>query len=310
MADLAPIVLFVYNRPIHTRQVLESLQACSLSGESTLFIFFDGPKTNATAADLQNIEKTRSVIGEKQWCGTVNILTNEKNRGIDESIVAGVSQIIEQSGKVIVLEDDLIPANCFLEFMNQALTVYKDHKNVYSVNGFMFPTGYGKAETVLLPLTSSWGWATWKDRWTDFKFDAGNPIFLSGNSFINQRFNLPGINYAELMLRHKECWDINWYFHVFKRNGLGVFPSQTLIKNIGFDGSGVHCPDQEFAQDFSNATNLVCTTEKEINLTFYENYLNYFARQSPDKSNFSFIQRLFGKTRTVFKKGTNRSPLT
>ena len=51
-SDLAPIILFVYNRPWHTEKTLEALMANKLSNESVLYIYADGPKLNASFDEL------------------------------------------------------------------------------------------------------------------------------------------------------------------------------------------------------------------------------------------------------------------
>jgi hypothetical protein len=281
MTNLAPILIFVYNRPEHTLRLIESLVNCELSKDSDLFVFIDAPKPDATNIDknLQVEKIVRNITHFK----SVTIYKNEVNKGVDKSIMDGVSKIINIYGKVIVLEDDLIVGLDFLRFFNWALSSYEEDLRIYSVNGFMFPVDFDKNTVVLLPTISSWGWGTWKNRWKKFEFEEKNRNIIVKNTELSNRFNLPGIDYAKMLIENKECWDINWYFYVFKNNGLNIYPSKTLVKNSGFDGSGVHCPNVNFFQDFDKNTKIDFLKSLTIDLEFYDFFLNYFTNRNKDK---------------------------
>ncbi len=133
--ELSPIILFVYNRPAHTRRTLEALSANNLAAKSLLYIFSDGPKENASSSELINIEATRNVIKSKKWCGEVVINEKRKNRGLVDSIIAGISDVTEAHGRAIVLEDDIITQPGFLQFMNDALVLYADQERVMQIVG-------------------------------------------------------------------------------------------------------------------------------------------------------------------------------
>src|SRR5476651_318519 len=136
--QLAPIVLFVYNRPHHTEQALNALKLNGLASESTLYIFADGPKKGAPAETLADIKKTREVIRGKKWCKDVFIIEAEANKGLAASIINGVTDVVNKHEKVIVLEDDIITSKYFLQYMNDALSVYEDEQKVISVGAFNF----------------------------------------------------------------------------------------------------------------------------------------------------------------------------
>ena len=136
---LAPIVLFVYNRPWHTEQTLNALMQNELADQSVLYIYADGPKENATEEQLKKIEEVRHVIRTKKWCKEVHIIESEKNKGLADSIINGVTEIVNKYGKVIVLEDDIVTSKGFLKYMNEALELYKEEDKVYHISGYMFP---------------------------------------------------------------------------------------------------------------------------------------------------------------------------
>ena len=127
---LAPIILFVYNRPWHTEQTLRALMANELAAKSELYIYADGPKPNATDEQLQKIHEVRQLIRQEQWCDKVHIVESEKNKGLADSIIGGVTEIVNKYGKIIVLEDDIVPTTGFLQYMNDALEMYKDDEQV------------------------------------------------------------------------------------------------------------------------------------------------------------------------------------
>jgi len=192
----APIVLFVYNRPWHTRQTLEALAANFLADQSELFVFADGPKPEASRNDLDKIQEVRKIVKEKPWCKNVQLIESEVNKGLAQSVITGVTQIINQYGCIIVLEDDLIISPWFLTYMNEGLELYQTASNVYSINGYMFPIETDRTDTVLLPYTSTWGWGTWKNKWKTFDFGMSLKEQIILNTHLKARFNLADYDYS------------------------------------------------------------------------------------------------------------------
>lgn len=255
--DLAPIVLFVYNRPWHTRQTLEALQKNDLADKSTLFIYADGPKENATPEELEKIAEVRSLISESQWCKTVEIIASESNKGLADSIISGVTEIVNRFGKIIVLEDDIVTSVGFLKYMNDALKMYQDEDKVMHISGYMYPIKKSifARETYFLSLTSCWGWGTWKNSWMHFEKNPKKQIEQLNKDNLWNDFNLNGAhNNFEAQLRENaskknNTWAIFWYYSVFVRNGLCLHPYKSLVRNIGHDGSGVNSYQLEHKQN-------------------------------------------------------------
>ena len=244
---LAPIVLFVYNRPEHTRKTLESLEKNDLAKESELFIFADGPKENTTEKQLEKITKTRKIIREKNWCGKISIIEREINLGLDSSVTKGITSVIEKFGKVIVLEDDFILSKNFLKYMNSALDKFENNNSVMQISGYMFPVEIPeKFDTFFLPFTNSWGWATWKRAWDFFDESANGLKILEKDKELRKKFNLNNsCNYYRMALKQKEkgnyTWDILFYLSVFMKKGIVLYPRKTMVINGGLDWSGTHC---------------------------------------------------------------------
>ena len=170
--DLAPITLFTFNRPWHTEQTLNALMLNELANQSTLYIYCDGPKINATEIEIQNIKKVRSIVRKKQWCKKVKIIERTKNLGLANNIINGVSEIISQHGKVIVLEDDIKTSRGFLKYMNQSLELYNDNEKVFHISGYIYPHNKNLPDTLFYNVPLCWGWATWSRAWNNFNQDS------------------------------------------------------------------------------------------------------------------------------------------
>ncbi|RYU85883.1 glycosyltransferase [Mucilaginibacter terrigena] len=238
----APIALFVYNRPWHTRQTLDYLQKNLLAAQSPLYIFSDGAKTDADKASVAEVRKIAAGISGFK---SVTVIGREQNMGLANSIISGVTQLVNQHGNVIVFEDDLVSSPYTLQYFNGALERYAGEEKVMHISAYMFPLqDLALPETFFFRAAFSWGWATWASAWKNFEPDIDKLIAQFDNEKINQ-FSIEGtMNFWKQMLdfkaRKNNSWAIRWYSSVFLNGGLTLNPGQSLIHNIGHDGSGVH----------------------------------------------------------------------
>ena len=241
--NLAPIVLFTYNRPWHLRQTVEALQKNELAADSELLIFSDGPKTDS---DIYKVEEVRKYIKTIDSFKDITIVERDKNWGLADNIIDGVTKVVNQYGKIIVLEDDLVTSPYFLRFMNDALEFYKDEKKVWHISGWNYPIDTeGLDDVFLWRLMNCWGWATWANRWKHYEKNIDRTIASFSRQDIH-KFNLDGTHdfWSQVIANKRRkinTWAIFWYVTIFKNRGLCLNPSQTFIKNIGCDGSGAHC---------------------------------------------------------------------
>ena len=256
--SLAPIVLLVYARPEHTRRTLESLAANPLAAESELFIFADGPKADASPTQRENIRAVRRLIQERSWCGQVHIEASDTNRGLANSVIRAVNWLIASHGRVIVLEDDLLLGKHYLDFMNQALDLYADEEQVFSVSGYASWTPKPMPDSYFLPILSSWGWGTWKRAWQHFEPDAGELLHQIEASERLDAFDFGGQNNHEMLRLQAagklDSWAIRFYASLFLRKGLVLFPGKSLVQNIGYDASGTHCQEEEEENIYTRVT--------------------------------------------------------
>ena len=239
----APVVLFVYNRPWHTRQTVEALQKNELAKESDLFIFSDAPKTPEIAPAVQEVrEYIKSIRGFK----SVSIVERKENLGLANSIIDGVTMICGECGRVIVLEDDLVTAPYFLRYMNDALDLYEHEENVISVHGYIYPVMEDLPETFFLRGADCWGWATWLRGWELFEPDGKKLLQSLKNKHLESEFNFGGsYDYLGMLISQvkggNDSWAIRWYASAFLKNKLTLYSGRSLVLNIGNDNSGTHC---------------------------------------------------------------------
>jgi len=241
--NYSPIALFVYKRPEHTRRTLESLMRCPEFADSPLYVFCDGVKKEEDKFQvMQARDVVRSLVGTR-----AEIIESPTNRGLANSIISGVTTLCDKYQRVIVVEDDLVVAPQFLEFLNAALEKYDNEPSVMQVSGHMFPVPEfaNRTEALFLPFTTSWGWGTWKRAWDYFDAEADGWEVLQTDKKMQERFNLDGcFDYFQMLKQQMsgeiDSWAIRWYWSVFKNNGCVVFPTASYVNNIGFDGSGTH----------------------------------------------------------------------
>lgn len=253
--SLAPIVLFVYNRPWHTRQVVESLQKNILAKDSLLFIFSDGPRNQDDEDKVFEVrEYLKNIIGFK----TIKIVEREKNYGLSQSIISGVSEIVDKFGEIIVLEDDLVTSSYFLNYMNDALNIYKNDERVISIHGYVYPVKESLPETFFIRGADCWGWATWKKGWDLFEADGKKLLADLERQKIAKEFDFNGGYPYTQMLKMQikklnNSWAIRWYASAFLKDRLTLYPGRSLIKNIGLDNAGYH---RSSFKDFTGELNM------------------------------------------------------
>ena len=247
MTDLAPILLFVYNRPAHAERCVASLLKNGLAARSRLFVYSDGPKTEA---DREPVERTRAFVRRIEGFAAVSLVERETNWGLARNIIDGVSAQVERYGRVIVLEDDLVVAPYFLRFMNDALEAYKDEPRVGHIQACDFTGDPTLPNTFLIKFTGSWGWATWDRAWRHFNPDGKALLSELTARRLNRTFDFNGNYPFTRMLRRQtegrnNSWAIRWNASLFLADILSLNVGRSLVRNDGFDGSGTHCGDDD-----------------------------------------------------------------
>lgn len=243
MSDCAPIVVIAYNRPEHLRNTLTSLSLCDGFHDSPVLVFFDGPRDKRDEGAVEETRRiARSMLGTK-----AEYFYADENQGLANSVISAVNFAVDRFGEAIVVEDDLKLHPDFLAFMNRGLREYQDRENVWQISGYMFdvPEVRSEQRCLFLPLTVSWGWATWRRAWKLFDLNADGWETLKSDRKMRKRFNFGNAyDYASMLERQMEglrdSWAIRWYWSVFCAGGLVLFPPVSYVDNTGFDGSGTH----------------------------------------------------------------------
>jgi hypothetical protein len=239
----APIILFIYNRLWHTERTVEALLKNDMADKSELIIFSDSAKTKE---DIEKVNSLRHFIRNIDGFQNVRIIEREKNYGLAENIINGVTDIINEYGRAIILEDDLVTSPFFLTYMNTALNLYENEERVTSIHGYIYPVKKKLPDTFFIKGADCWGWATWKRGWGLFNRNGSELLEKLVSQRKQREFDFDNSYPYMQMLKDQiagknNSWAIRWYASVFLADKLTLYPGVTLVNNIGFDGSGTHC---------------------------------------------------------------------
>jgi hypothetical protein len=204
-------------------------------------------------------------VKSRKWCGTVNVIERDKNLGLANSIIRGVTDLCERYGRVIVLEDDLVLHPQFLAYMNESLEKYKDSPRVFSVTGFNYPVKmlrmprHYRYTTYFSYRCHSWGWATWKDRYEKVDFEIRDlDVFLKDKK-AQKLFNRGGDNLTDMlklqMAGKIDSWAIRFCYAQFRNDAYCLYPVRSLVHNIGFDTDATHTKaDNKLSEKLTDGT--------------------------------------------------------
>ena len=242
--NFAPICLFTYQRLSCTIKTIKALQKNELANQSDLYIFSDGA---ADSNSENKVQEVRKYLDKVNGFKNIYIIHQAQNKGLAQSIIDGVSKIIHEQGKVIVIEDDIVTTPNFLTFINNALTFYENEHKVFSVGGYTIPIKWpagGSFDVYFAPRTTSWGWASWKDRWETVDWNVSDYSSFKDNKSARAAFNLGGSDLSAMLdrqMNHElDSWMIRWCYQQFKNNQCTVFPTVSKVRNIGFGPDATH----------------------------------------------------------------------
>jgi hypothetical protein len=243
-SSFAPVAVFTYKRPEHTARLLRSLSANPEHALSPVCVFCDGPRTRA---DDEEVNQTREVVRHVAP-RHAEVVVRDANMGLANSIIAGVTQLTRDYGRVIVLEDDLVLSPFALKYFNDALDRYRAEERVMHVSGYMFPVGGQLPETFLYREATCWGWGTWERAWAKFESDGKkirDYVLSQGRQYeFDVRGSMGFLGMLEAQIAGRvNSWAIRWYGSMRMAGGLGLHPGTSLVRNLGFDGTGEHCSE-------------------------------------------------------------------
>ena len=238
---IAPIILFTYRRAAQTRRCVESIKRSPLAAESNLYIFSDAPRGNADLADVLAVRSyLKTVTGFK----SVVIEEATENRGLANSVIYGVGKVLEEHGRAIVLEDDLVLSPSFLSYMNEALEMYKDEEDVININSHILSSPMTFKDNFFISFANSWGWATWKRGWAYFEPDAKKLLAKIEEQGRGREFDM-GYHFTRMLREQCEgkinSWAIRWNASMFVNKKLSLNVGKPLVVNGGFGAGATHC---------------------------------------------------------------------
>ena len=299
--ELAPIVLFVYDRPWHTKQTVEALQKNESANKSELYIYSDDARN---VGAKKNVDAVRAYIDRIKGFKKITIVKREKNWGLANSIIDGVTKIVNEYGKIIILEDDLVTSPYFLRFMNEGLNIYEKEKEVASIHGYIYPIE-DLPDTFFIKGADCWGWATWKDRWDIFEHDGQKLLYelnlraLEREADFNDSYGFTQMLKNQIIGKNNS-WAIRWYMSAFLKNMLTLYPGKSYVQNIGTDNSGTHSSETKL---FKINLNYQLSLIKINIIEDIESKKKMEAFFHSIKS--TFFQRLKSKTKSFFNDKTN-----
>jgi hypothetical protein len=295
-----PVALFVYNRLWHTKQTIEALKKNNIASETDLFIFSDASK-NIEVDDA--VRKVREYIKSITGFKSITLVERDTNFGLANSIIIGVTKLCNEFGKVIVVEDDLVTSPFFLQFMNEALDIYADDSMVASVHGYWYAVDQKMPETFFLRGASCWGWATWSRAWKLFEVDGQVLLNELQQQKLTHLFDLDGAMAYTQMLKDQitgknNSWAIRWHAATFLANKMQLSPGISLVRNIGFDGSGIHSGESDrysttLATQPIQVNKLLPVQNVEARTALIRFYLKYRR---------SIFQRILGRIRRLIDR--------
>jgi len=279
---LAPIIVFAFNRPMGLKNLLNSLIHNELAEKSDLFVYVDGPRVDIIGEENKVLE-VQNIVKEIQGFKNVKYNFSTINKGLDKSVLQGVTEVINQYGIAIVLEDDLVLSQNFLLFMNDGLNRYANQEKVFSICGYtnkIKVTSDYNFDSYFCTRSSSWGWATWKDRWNSVDWELKN---WQKSSKIGAEFNKWGGSDLFRGICHvkdgcADNWDIKFVFSQFLQKKLSLFPVISKVRNEGFDGTGTNCKNWScFKYDFdnSNKQEFIYPVNIQLNTKLYKSAMSY-----------------------------------
>jgi len=228
------IILFGYNRPSHLMRVIIALEDYNIKD---IHLFLDGPKNLKDRA----IQKQIIFIVKQSKNINFTLYKSQKNLGIAKSINRGLNLISKKYKKMIIIEDDCVPRKEFFHFFNKMLNAKNFSSEIGAICSYQFPKMHEKNKSIIYPMLLNyfipWGWATTSSHWVNFaKYNKNKDNFYSKKKFpkVIKKLNTLVKN------NKKNIWSLNFIIYNFLIDKKFIFPNKSLVKNIGFDGTGVN----------------------------------------------------------------------
>lgn len=244
-----PILLITFNRPNHTKRVLERILEIK---PEVLFVFQDGPRDD-NALDVRKCSEVRGVIDrlvhECSPTTEVKKYYSARNLGCGAGPASGITWFFDNVEKGIVMEDDCLAHVDFFGYCENLLNRYNDNESVMFINSTLYDDRWKIEESYGFSRYMVTGaWASWRTFWDGFDLDLKK---FDCKAFRKQVLKLTK-NRAEadwwyfkaLEMKYdeekKSYWDFQCSVHLFTKSAVTIHPKYNLVSNIGFDEEGTH----------------------------------------------------------------------
>ena len=245
MDILAPIGLSAYARLDHLKQNIAALKNNYAAAKSHLYIFSDGPKDG----DHEKVSSVRNYLRKIDGFKKIELVERKQNSRIMNNR-NGIKDLLDRYGKIIFLEEDIVTAPGFLDFMNNALNVYANDERIFSITGYTPPinaTKFSNEDVFFLPRFNAWGFGIWKDRFQSIRYFDRNELRNIFKKIAMRKYISEYVGEDVLLMLQYEsenvidALDVKAIFQQILTRRLTVYPRISLTRNIGHDGSGLHC---------------------------------------------------------------------
>lgn len=296
---ISPIIVFSYNRPEHLRQTLDALSKNDLARESILYIYCDGAKENASEEQCMRVVKNREVAHAVKGFKEVHVVERERNVGLKDNIVGAVTEIVNQYGRVITLEDDVVSSVGFLKYMNDALELYADEDRVMHISAYMYPHKCRLPESFFYPVPyPGGGWATWKRAWDCYN-DNSRELYEYWKDKWHV-FDVFGGDYLSKQLKRNvngtmNTWFIKWHAVMMQKEALTLYPGRSLTNNIGFDEMATNCYSTTkfdvVPVDYVSVKQSPLVVSKKASRVIYDFYQGHWYNRRRRRRFFSMVSK-------------------
>ncbi|MDQ8208216.1 hypothetical protein QEH52_11900 [Coraliomargarita sp. SDUM461003] len=235
--DRLPVLVTAYNRPDKVQLVLEQLSRIDFVD---VFIAFDGPKNSGESVAVASARE----VARKYIVDESRILYSEKNLGCRYAMTKAIDWFFEQVEFGVINEDDVIIDSTYFDAMRVMLPAYADSNEVFLINSFVTPR-QGLAKPFFKgEFISSWGWATWRNRWSLYD----DSLMCEAVTFKSLRARFPSVSNAiYFYLAFKLCkqgkmssWAYRWVATVWSHDGISLTPTSSLSQSIGITPDATH----------------------------------------------------------------------
>jgi len=247
MTIYAPIIIFAFNRLESLKVTVDSVLHNSEAAESDLFVFVDGARPHKEG-EKEKVYAIQEYVKTISGFKSTHYYFSDRNKGLANSIISGTTKVINEYGKVIVLEDDLYVSNSFLHFMNEMLDKCQNDPRIMQVSGFGCKLTKVKSypfDAYINERAHSWSWGTWKDRWETVDWDVMDYKELLASPKLQKAFNKRGSDLFGMLKGYMEHKNSSWYirfnYSMYKQRRYSVMPVRSLVRNDGFGEYGTHC---------------------------------------------------------------------